>query len=112
MRSEFEVYRKEVEVETMSGTKKYSLLPLSGRYMPKLMSVVAKMQESSKEGSDGMLDEDTTAKLHTLIKETLRVSLNVEEKDLEQLDFFVSQNLFKFMEALVEVNFGDDKKSN
>lgn len=111
-RHEFELYSKEVEIETKSGKKVYKLLPLSGRFMPKLMGVATKLSQADKNKAETALDEDVIAKLHDLIKETLRVSMNVEDKDLEQLDRFVSQNLFSFVEPLIDVNLGNSLKEN
>ena len=108
MRSEFEVFRKEVEVDTMIGKKKYTLLPLSGRYYPKFMSVVKKFPQSEEASNEDFLialDEETVGKLHELVFKTLEASLRVvDKKELEELDYFVSQNLFAFIPALIEVN--------
>lgn len=114
MRSEFEVYRKDVEVETRSGKKTYKLLPLSGRFFPKLMSVVGKFPQTegaSNEDFMKAMDEETVSKLHVLVFETLKYSLNiVDKKELEELDFFVSQNLFVFIPALIDVNLGSSQE--
>jgi len=112
MRAEFEVYRKDVEVETRSGTKNYKLLPLGGDYFPILMSVIGKFpqgEDSTTEELLAALDEDTTGKIHKLVFITLKQSLNVvDKKDLEELDLFVSQNLFAFLPSLLSVNLGDN----
>lgn len=114
MRAEFEVYRKDVEVETRSGKKNYKLLPLSGRFFPKLMSVVKKFPQEEGQDNSAFLeamDEETVAKLHELVFETLKFSLNIKDgKELEELDLFVSQNLFAFVPALLEVNLGSGQE--
>ena len=113
MRAEFEVYRKDVEVETRSGKKVYKLLPLSGRFFPKLMGVMAKFPQGEASNSDFLsaMDESTIGKLHELVFETLKYSLGVKDnKDLEELDMFVSQNMFQFVPALIEVNLGSNKE--
>lgn len=115
MRAEFEVYRKEVEVETQTGMKKYNLLPLSGRFYPKLMSVISKLPKNENATEEDFLnalsDESVTGKLHELIFETLKQSLNVTaDHELKELDFFVSQNLFKFIPALIDINLGSPKE--
>jgi hypothetical protein len=114
VRAEFEVYRKDVEVETKTGKRNYKLLPLSGRHFPKLMSVVSKFPQGDDVKNDEFLkalDEETVGKLHSLVFETLKYSLSVkDDKELEELDLFVSQNLFGFIPALIEVNFGSEKE--
>lgn len=111
MRSEFEIYKKEVEIETMTGKKKYILLPLRGRFLPKLMSLVSKFNGKEESEILASLDDDTMLNLHQLVFETLKYSLKVEnEEELEALDMFVSQNVFKFLQPLMEVNFGENAK--
>ena len=110
MRSEFEIYSKEVEITTMVGIKKYSLLPLSGRFLPKLMNLVAKFNGKAEDEVLNSLDDETVLNLHKLVFETLKYSSKVkddEKEELELLDMFVTQNLFKFIQPLIEVNFGE-----
>jgi hypothetical protein len=77
-----------------------------------LVSVLKKFpqgEDSKNEDFLGALDEETIGKLHELVKETLVQSLRiVDKKELEELDFFVSQNLFQFIPAIVEINLGKD----
>ena len=114
MRAEFEVYRKDVEVETRSGKKQYKFYPLSGEEFPIFMEVVSKFPQGdnlSNEDFFKALDSDTTRKLHTLISATLKYSLSItDKKDLEELDRFVSQNLFAFLPALMDVNLGSGQE--
>jgi len=99
----FEIYTKEVDI----GGKTYSLKPLSGRFLPKLYSVMKKFN-SVTEGSKGedntleALDEDTITKLHLLSLETFKKSY--KDVDEAQLDEWISQNLLLLLEALITVN--------
>jgi hypothetical protein len=108
MRAEFEVYSKEVVIKTRLGEKKFRLLPLSGRFYKKLMSVIKKFPQSEESEMKDILDaldEDTVGKLHELAFQTLKYSEKVvDEKDLENLDLFVSQNLFQLIPGIMEVN--------
>jgi len=113
-RHEFAVYKKEVEVETKSGLKKYTLLPLSARYYAKLLSVIKKFpqgENSKEEDFLKTLDEQTILDIHELVFATLKFSLNVKKEEEEQLELFVSQNLFSFVPAIVEINFGGEDGS-
>jgi len=113
----FEIYTKEVEIKEPSGNVvKYKLRPLNGRFLPKLYSVIGKMQGNQKEleglsdeekniKSFESLDEDTVNKLHSLVFETLKKSYPKEDEDL--LNEFASQNLLQFLGALIEVNLGN-----
>ena len=113
-RANFDVYKLKVSIETRLGTREFELLPLSGRFYKKLISVISKFpQEEGLSNSAFLesLDEDTVGKIHELCFETLRHSERVTEKeDLEKLDFFVSQNLFQLLPALVDVNIGSKDK--
>jgi len=110
MRSEFEVYRKEVVIKTRLGEQKFELLPLKGRFYKKLINVLKKFPQGEEaKGEDFLekLDEETVEKLHELVFETLKYSKKVtDKKELEDLDMFVSQNLFAFIPGLVDVNLG------
>jgi len=108
MRAEFEIYRKDITVKTRLGEQKFKLLPLSGKYYKKIMSVLKKFpQDENASNVDIMeaLDEDTIGSLHKLCFETLKYSENVKDpKDLEKLDLYVSQNLFQIFPGVIEVN--------
>lgn len=113
-RHEFELYKEEVEVKTKKGVKKFTLLPLSGRFYGKLMTVAGKFMnkkaDDSPEDFFKDVDEQTFSDLHLLVFETLRHSMKVEDKnDLEQLDLFVSQNLMQFIGPLIKVNIGSEE---
>lgn len=108
MRAEFEVYGKDITIKTKLGEKKFKLLPLSGRFYKKIMSAIRAFPQNEGATQEEMmaaLDEDTVGKLHELCFETLRYSEKVTEKqDLENLDLFVSQNLFQIIPGVIEVN--------
>lgn len=113
----FEIYTKEVEIKEPNGNVvKYKLRPLSGRFLPKLYSIIGTMKKNET-NTKGLtdeekaakafenLDEDTVNKLHSLTFETLKKSYPKE--DAEVLDEFASQNLMQFLGALIEVNLGN-----
>lgn len=108
MRHEFEIFKKEVEVETKAGKKTYVLLPLRGRYYPKFISVAGRFSNLKEDATPqevmSVLDENTIETLHSLVYETLKVSMKVDKNEEEELDYFVSQNLFSFIKPLIEVN--------
>lgn len=114
-REMFDVYKHKVTIKTKLGDKTFELLPLSGRFYKKLMSVVAKLQGDEEDSTKALdnLDEDTVGKLHELCFETLKYSERVDEKDsqlMDNLDMFVSQNLFQLVPAVIEVNVGSNKE--
>lgn len=101
----FEIYTKDVTI----GGKTYSLKPLSGRFLPKLYSVMTKFNEA-KEGEEvsmNRLDEDTVAKLHELSLETFKKSY--PDEDADKLDGWISQNLLLLLEALITVNINSEE---
>jgi len=100
----FELYSEEVEITLKNGNKQtLKLVPLSGRFLPKLYSLMDKMQ-GQEEGKMN-LDEETTSKLHFVILETLKSSY--PEEDANTLDKFASQNLLQLMEGVIKVNFNN-----
>lgn len=108
-REMFDVYKHKVKISTRLGEKEFELLPLSGRYYKKLMSVVSKFpqKEDDQDKFIENLDEDMVGKLHELCFETLKYSEKVTEpKELEQLDLFVSQNMMQLLPGVIEVNVG------
>ena len=104
----FDIYIKEVEIETCTGKQILRLRPLSGRFLPKLYSVLKSFGMGGTavkpEELFDSLDEITIKNIHELILETLKKSYP-EQKEVI-LDEFVSQNLLKLINALVEVNLG------
>jgi hypothetical protein len=72
----FEIYTKEVVIETMMGKETLKLRPLNGRHFPKLMAVMTKLQSKDGDANASLMniDESTSANLHYLILETLKKS--------------------------------------
>jgi len=101
----FEIFTKEVEIKVGDNVHKYTLRPLSGRFLPKLYSVIGKLQSKDEEGIGSFLEEDTIKVLHELILETFRKSYPNEDEN--KLDEFVSQNIMLLLEAVIEVNIND-----
>jgi hypothetical protein len=105
----FDIYTKEV---TING-QTYKIRPLSGRFLPKFYKVIGKLSEGNADGKQDVnptkLFEDAEAMeaLHTIGLETLKKSY--PETKVEQLDEFVSQNLLKMLEVLIQVNMPSDK---
>ena len=98
----FEIYAHEFELEGL----KYKLRPVSGKHIGLLIKVVGKF-ENNEEFKISDLDEETVTSLHTLVLETFLASYP-EKRDnpqqLQQLDQFVSQKLFKLIEPVFKVN--------
>ena len=103
----FEIYTKTVKI----GDNEYRIRPLAGRFLPKLYTVFASFERGRKEhGEDGFLqglDEKTISYAHELCLETMKASYN--ERSVEELDAFVSQNLWELFGAVSEVNMGNKK---
>lgn len=117
----FEIYTKEVTIATAKGDKVLTLRPLSGRFLPKLYSIMGKMDFKDVESENGVkltdaekarkffnqLDEPTVAKLHEICLETLKKSY--PQEDATVLDEFVSQHLLALFPAVFEVNLGKEE---
>lgn len=106
---EFSIFTKEVEID---GTT-YKLRPLSGRFLPKLYAVISKID--LKEGEDvsneemmKMLDEANIVNLHFIALETFKKSY--PDKNVDELDEWVSQNLLNLLGSLIEVNLNSKVK--
>lgn len=101
----FEIYTKEVEIDTLMGKEKFRLRPLNGRHFPKLMAVMTNLKSNGSEDANNTLskiDETTSANLHYLILETLKKSYPNE--DVEKLDEFTTQNMFVLITPIIELN--------
>jgi len=99
----FKVYKKDIVVKINGEDVTYSLLPLSGRFLPKLMGLAS----SKKQDADGNVDfnDKDFAIFHELIMETMKYSYDIKsDSDISELDLFVSQNLMVFIPVLFEVN--------
>jgi hypothetical protein len=94
----FETYDTEVEIDG----QKYTLKPVSGRYLGKLMNVVRKFQGKSDSNIIESLDEEAVANLYEVSLETFKKSYPSE--DVAKLEAFVTQNLFKLIEGVMKVN--------
>lgn len=103
--SKFEIYTKEVVI----GNETYKLRPLSGRFLPKLYSVAKSFnKDSSDDGSLEGMSEDTISNIHSVCLETLKASY--PDQKPEDLDLFVSSNLWALFKAVTEVNFDNIPK--
>lgn len=114
-REKFKVYREVVKIKTRKGEEEFELLPLSGRYLPKLMRVVKELSKNSdnEEGLvEEMFSEQTINDVHELLMETFKFSYKIDdERDVEELDLFVTQNLFNLIPGLVAVNMGKQSEA-
>jgi len=100
----FDAYTKKVVIDG----QEYEIRPLSGRFFPKLYSVVSAFEKAKKSGSDDsniidFLDESVLLSVHELCLETFKKSYPSESVD--KLDDFVSQNLWEVFGAVTQVNF-------
>jgi hypothetical protein len=108
--SMFEIYTKTVTITTPKGPLSLSIRPLSGRFLPKLYSVIGKMSNVADVEDSGNnakeffnnIDEETVEKAHSICLETMIKSYPAEDK--QALDEFVSQNLLTLLPAIIEVN--------
>lgn len=101
----FEIYKKKFIFKDVSGREEeYLLRPISGRFLPKLFSIIKKLAPEGevKEIKPKDMDEDAMGLLHELILETFKKSY--PEKKEDELDMWVSQNLMALVEPFLEVN--------
>lgn len=99
--AQFEIYTHKFEL----GEDTYYLKPLSGKYLELLFRVMTKMSNNKGKGGEeaaSNLDPEAISDLHTITLETFKRSY--PDKDEEDLDLWVSQNLFKLIEHVVKVN--------
>jgi len=105
----FEIYKKKVTINDNNNNPiTYELLPLSGKYMGKLMSLVKELSKTKDKKDDEALDaisEDAINLLTELLLETFKKSYPKEDEVI--LDAFVSQNMFQLIEPLMEVNLNN-----
>lgn len=104
----FEVYAKEVEIDVNGKINTYKLYPLSGEMLPLLFELVSNLNIGKDTSEEDMMrvmsSDDNIKNLHKLVYETLKYSYPKE--DSKVLEMFVTQNLFKFIQPLMEVNIG------
>ena len=99
----FKVYKKDVVVKINGKDQTFSLLPLSGRYLPKLMGLAAGKNKDSE--GNVLFGEDDFSLFHELVMEMVKYSYGIDDKkDIEEMDLFISQNLMAFIPVLFEVN--------
>jgi len=101
----FELKKEKVEIVQSNGNKEvYEISPLTGEYLQDLYSVIDIMQSAGSDDSSVVkaLSTEASTKLHRLVFASLRQSYpKIEDATL---NMFVSQNLFKFIEAVMKVN--------
>ena len=100
----FEVYTKEVIIKVGDKEETYKLKPLLGRFYPKFSSLLTKLQKATINDSVDFekLEPSTFGDAHELCVETLKKSY--PNQNTEELEEFVSQNLFNLIPAPIEVN--------
>ncbi|OYT26525.1 MAG: hypothetical protein B6V02_01515 [Thermoprotei archaeon ex4572_64] len=105
----FEIYKKKVTINDNNDNPiTYELLPLSGKYMGKLMKLVKELSKTKDKKEDEALDaisEEAINLLTELLLETFKKSYPKEDEVI--LDAFVSQNMFQLIEPLMEVNLNN-----
>lgn len=97
----FEIYTKEVEV----NGETYKLRPLSGRFIGKLYGCINKLgveEGMSEKEAAKNLNGEAMADLHDITLETFKKSYPKEDES--KLDEFVTQNLTKLIQPIIEVN--------
>lgn len=99
----FEVYTKDVTIEG----KTYTVKPLTGKFLPKLYKLIAKLQGISTEGDNVLevLGEESIADLHVIATEMFMRSYPQQSR--EQVEEFVSQNLIAVLPVVLEVHFNN-----
>jgi hypothetical protein len=102
----FEITTRDVVIKGET----YKLRPLTGRFLPKLYAILAKApKDQDQEGVMKMFaDEQVVQNLYDIAVETLKKSY--PEKDITQVEEFVSQNLLALFQPLIELNLGTEQK--
>jgi hypothetical protein len=104
----FDVYAKEIEIEVSGRKNTYKLYPLSGEALPTLFELISNLNMGKDATEEEMLktlaENGNIKKLHKLVFDTLKYSYPKEDDKV--LEMFVTQNLFKFIQPLMEVNMG------
>ena len=101
----FEPYSEEFTIKTREGPRKVKLLPLRGRHYNKFLSAVKKVMPQGESAGNLSLDnlnEEGLGEIHFLVVESMKLSYPKEDPD--NIDMFVTQNLFQFLEPLIKVN--------
>jgi hypothetical protein len=105
----FRIRKEKVEIVDQSGNKEvYEIGPLNGEYLEDLYAVMSAMGKvgGDDKNNDKFLEvlgsNGVSKKLHGLVYKSLEMSY--PEQDKKVLEQFVTQNLYKFIEAIVKVN--------
>ena len=102
--SRFDLYTKTVNIDGVD----YKIRPLSGRFLPRFYKVAKAMEAAKKAAGDseeGFLEhltEELVGDIHVLCLQTMVSSY--PDMSSEQVDAFVSQNLWSIFSELVAVN--------
>jgi len=97
----FDIKETEVVIINEGKEEKYKIRPLNGEYFSEMFGIIEKMKDSSDTESL-KADPETIKLLHKLITVSLKESYpNIVQTDLER---FVTQNMFKFVEPMIRVN--------
>jgi hypothetical protein len=102
----FEITTKDVVIKGET----YKLRPLTGRFLPKLYSILSKApKDQNEEGVMKMFaDEQVVQNLYDIALETFVKSYPQENQD--KLAEFVSQNLLALFQPIIELNLGTEQK--
>ena len=109
---QFDVYRKEVTVNTPEGEKKIIIRPLGGDMLPKWLSIQERFKKASQLGEEAkeeeykdLVDAQFLIDAHSLVFNTIKASYpNEPEKELSS---FAAKNLNNLLISIMEVNFND-----
>lgn len=108
----FELKREVVLIDKVS----YELKPLTGDYLEEFFTVIERLEPliNSKELNDDdvlkKMDPKAFALIHKLVTITLLKSYPDMENKREDLESFVTQNMFQFLGPFLQVNLTQTKK--
>jgi hypothetical protein len=97
----FDIYVKEIEVEG----EKYTIRPLTGRYIGKLYGCIGKLgvkEGMSEQEAAESMNPEAMADLYEIALETFKASYPKEDEN--KLAGWVTQNLTKLIQPIIEVN--------
>lgn len=101
----FGVRKQKVEIVNEDGNKEvYNVGPLTGEYLEDLYFVMEKFQAAGTDEAELLkaLGSSASTRLHKIVYATLELSY--PDIDKNTLNHFVTQNLMKFIEAIIKVN--------
>lgn len=99
----FSIYKHTFELDG----DKYTLRPLSGEHIDKVLELMTKLDKGNKDEEQKM-DASTLKLFREIAFETFKKSY--PEQSAEVLDEFVSQNVLRLLEPIIEVNIKGVKK--